>query len=33
MSRRDNNLIEHILDAAGKLAEIVAASRKNFDAN
>ena len=25
MSQRDNDLIEHILDAASKLAEIVAA--------
>ena len=33
MSQRDNDLIEDILDAAGKLAEIVAAGRKNFDAN
>ena len=31
MSQRDNNLIEHILDAAGKLAEIVAAGRGAFD--
>ena len=33
MSQRDNDLIEHILDAAGKLAEIVAAGRENFDAS
>ena len=32
MSQRDNDLIEHILDAASKLAEIVAAGRENFDA-
>ena len=31
MSQRDNDLIEHILDAAGKLAEIVAAGRGAFD--
>ncbi len=31
MSQRDNDLIEHILDAAGKLAEIVAAGRGTFD--
>ena len=31
MSQRDNDLIEHILDAAGKLAEIVAAGRRAFD--
>ncbi len=29
--QRDNDLIEHILDAAGKLAEIVAAGRAAFD--
>ena len=33
MSQRDNDLIEHILDAAGKLAEIVAAGREYFDAS
>ena len=33
MSQRDNDLIEHILDAASKLAEIVAAGRENFDAS
>lgn len=33
MSQRDNDLIEHILDAAGELAEIVAAGRENFDAS
>ena len=33
MSQRDNDFIEHILDAAGKLAEIVAAGRENFDAS
>ena len=31
MSQRDNDLIEHVLDAAGKLAEIVAAGRGAFD--
>ena len=33
MSQRDNDLIEDILDAADKLAEIVAAGRENFDAS
>ena len=30
MSQRDNDLIEDILDAAGKLAEIVAAGREHI---
>ena len=33
MSQRENDLIEDVLDAAGKLAEIVAAGRENFDAS
>ena len=33
VSQRDNDLIEHILDAVGKLAEIVAAGWENFDAS
>ena len=33
MSQRDNDLMEDTLDAAGKLAEIVAAGRQNSDAN
>ena len=33
MSQRDEDLIEHILDAAAKLAEIVTAGRDYFDAS
>ena len=33
MTRRDQDLIEHILDAAGKLAEIVTAGWERFDAS
>ena len=32
MTLRDQDLIEHILDAASKLAEIVEAGRETFDA-
>lgn len=31
MTQRDEDLIEHILDAVKKLAEIVTAGRENFD--
>lgn len=33
MSSRDRDLIDHILDAADNLAEIVAAGRESFDAS
>ena len=33
MTQRDADFIEHILDAAGKLAEIVSAGREDFDSS
>ena len=33
MTQRDEDFIEHILDAAGKLAEIVTAGREAFDSS